>query len=315
MKKIVLLLALVFLLIGANAFSAGDLAVNGKLGIGEDPSGTNYKLNISSPDGTSGADINIINGARAMDVGMVQNDGAWSVTGIDFSLNRGGSNNLTGDTVSFTSTVALGDTGSRTISGLIAPVVNKFLYNSSVAGTSVITSSVFTNNNSKFARHANNVRNYTVNTIASNYLAGGHTESGTAGAVTYSDLRNIWVQNSSFTQSSAAKLTGLWVDKLSSNGGTSRGIVLAGDGAGADIVFGPSQETRIYSSGGRLYAQDSAFNKTILSPHDPETGEWVYYSKNLKTGKVVQVNMEKLVKAVERLTGEKFMIESMEEMK
>jgi hypothetical protein len=282
MKNTVRLLALAFLLTGANAFSAGDLVVNGKLGIGVDPSF--YKLGISSPDGTSGADINIINGSRAMDVGMVQDNGTWPVTGIDFSLNRGGSDNLTGDTVSFTSTVALGDTGNRTVSGLIAPVINKFLYNSSVAGTSVITSSVFTNNNSKFARHTNNVRNYTINTIASNYLAGGHAESGTAGAVNYSDLRNIWVANSSFVNSTAAKLTGIWVDKIS--GGTNNyGIVLNGDGDGAGIVFGATQQGRIYYSLGRLYAQDSFGNQTILSPHDPRQGSGYITQRILKLAK------------------------------
>jgi len=49
--------------------------------------------------------------------------------------------------------------------------------------------------------------------------------------------------------------------------------------------------------------------KQLFPPHDPETGEWIYYSKNIKTGKIVRVDMEKLVKAVEKITGEKFMIE------
>jgi hypothetical protein len=108
--------------------------------------------------------------------------------------------------------------------------------------------------------------------------------------------------------------TGLWIDKQAL-GSSNYGIVLDGDGAGADIVFGPTQSERIYSNAGRLYAQDSFGNQTILSPHDPETGEWIYYSKNIKTGKVVRVDMEKLVKAVEKLTGEKFMIETVEETK
>ena len=73
-----------------------------------------------------------------------------------------------------------------------------------------------------------------------------------------------------------------------------------GSCAGHDIVFGPTKSGRIYSSAGRLYAQDSAGNQTILSPHDPDTGEWIYYSRNVKTGKVVRVEMERLVKAVEK---------------
>jgi len=35
----------------------------------------------------------------------------------------------------------------------------------------------------------------------------------------------------------------------------------------------------------------------------------------VKTGKIVKVNMEKLVKAVEKLTGETFMIETLMEDK
>ena len=69
----------------------------------------------------------------------------------------------------------------------------------------------------------------------------------------------------------------------------------------------------IYSSSGELYALDSAGNSTLLSPHDKDTGEWVFYSKNTRTGRVVRVNMEKLVKAVEQLTGEQFMVETYEE--
>ncbi len=104
-------------------------------------------------------------------------------------------------------------------------------------------------------------------------------------------------------------LYGIYVQKAT--GGTNNyGIVLAGDGAGADIVFGPNQEAKIYSNAGELFAKDGTGNVTQISPHDPETGEWIFYSKNVKTGKVVRVDMERLVKAVEKLTGEKFMVEA-----
>lgn len=105
---------------------------------------------------------------------------------------------------------------------------------------------------------------------------------------------------------------GIKVDKQT-YGTNKMGIWLNGDGAGADIVFGPNQETRIYSSAGELFAKDGAGNVTQISPHDYETGEWIFYSKNMKTGKVVRVDMERLVKAVEKLTGEKFMIETVED--
>lgn len=62
-----------------------------------------------------------------------------------------------------------------------------------------------------------------------------------------------------------------------------------------------------------MFVMDGAGNQTQISPHDPETGEWIFYCKNTKTGRVVRVDMERLVKKVEVLTGEKFMIESWEE--
>ncbi len=106
---------------------------------------------------------------------------------------------------------------------------------------------------------------------------------------------------------------GLKIDKQTV--GTNKvGLWLNGDGTGADIAFGPNQEARIYSTTGELFVEDGAGNVTQISPHDPETGEWIFYSKNIKTGKVVRVDMERLVKAVEKLTGEKFMIETYENL-
>ena len=58
---------------------------------------------------------------------------------------------------------------------------------------------------------------------------------------------------------------------------------------------------------------DAAGNTTQLSPHDPETGEWIFYSKNVKTGRVVRVDMERMVRKIEELTGESFMVETWEQ--
>lgn len=104
-------------------------------------------------------------------------------------------------------------------------------------------------------------------------------------------------------------VTGLWIDKQT-YGTNNYGIVLDGDGAGADIVFGPNQNVSLYSkSDNKLYANDG-INETQVSPHDPVTNEWVFYSKNLKTGKVLRVNMEDLVRDMEKLTGKKYLVES-----
>ncbi|MEE9594193.1 MAG: hypothetical protein V3V92_02225 [Candidatus Hydrothermarchaeales archaeon] len=61
-----------------------------------------------------------------------------------------------------------------------------------------------------------------------------------------------------------------------------------------------------------LFVMDEQGNETKISPHDSVTGEWIFYSKNVKTGRVVRVNMEKLVKKIEELTGEKLLEEWIE---
>ena len=59
------------------------------------------------------------------------------------------------------------------------------------------------------------------------------------------------------------------------------------------------------SSSSEVYVRDEAGNATKISPHNKE-GEWEYYSVNSVTGKTVRVNMERMIKKIEELTGESF---------
>ena len=59
----------------------------------------------------------------------------------------------------------------------------------------------------------------------------------------------------------------------------------------------------------QLYVMDSAGNETKISPHNNK-GEWEYYCKNSKTGKVIRINMEKMIRKLEEITGETFIEES-----
>jgi hypothetical protein len=61
-----------------------------------------------------------------------------------------------------------------------------------------------------------------------------------------------------------------------------------------------------------VFVQDEAGNVTQISPHN-EYGEWQYFSKNVKTGKVVKINMEKMIRKLEQITGESFMEEWFED--
>ena len=54
-----------------------------------------------------------------------------------------------------------------------------------------------------------------------------------------------------------------------------------------------------------VYVRDEAANETKISPHN-QSGDWEFYSKNINTGKVLRVNMEALVKEVEKLSCKTF---------
>jgi hypothetical protein len=57
-----------------------------------------------------------------------------------------------------------------------------------------------------------------------------------------------------------------------------------------------------------LFVRDENGNVTQISPHN-EKNEWEYFSRNTKTGRVVRINMEKMVRKLEQITGESFMDE------
>ena len=59
------------------------------------------------------------------------------------------------------------------------------------------------------------------------------------------------------------------------------------------------------SSSAELFVRDEAGNVTQISPHNAE-GEWTYYSENSITGKRFKVNMEKMIRKLEEITGESF---------
>ncbi len=96
-------------------------------------------------------------------------------------------------------------------------------------------------------------------------------------------------------------------------GGTTAGTKVLSIADGTAPVGGVASQVSLYSSSGELYVLDAAGNATLLSPHDPVTGEWVFYSKNTATGRILRVNMERLVRRLEKLTGERFIEEFFEE--
>jgi len=53
-----------------------------------------------------------------------------------------------------------------------------------------------------------------------------------------------------------------------------------------------------YSTAGEARVMDAAGNATLLSPHDTKTNEWIFHSKHTPSGKVLRIDVERLLKFV-----------------
>jgi hypothetical protein len=54
----------------------------------------------------------------------------------------------------------------------------------------------------------------------------------------------------------------------------------------------------LYSSSGEAYVMDAAGNATLFSPHDSETNEWIFKSKHTPSGKVLKIDVEKMLRFI-----------------
>lgn len=55
-----------------------------------------------------------------------------------------------------------------------------------------------------------------------------------------------------------------------------------------------------------MFVLDGSGNQTQISPHNKDTGEWQYFSKNSLTGKTVRINMEEAIRDLGELTGKDY---------
>lgn len=308
MKQKILMLMVGILFIGVNLYAAGDLIVNGKLGAGT--STLSAKINAVSTDESV---LNITAG-KSSDVA--------SFNGAVITLNGNSASNA-GATGLFVSP-------SSNTAGATGGILMGSMYKTRLAGSGIVDGALGFKNQVHFdtsigsytvaravgqeiafLQGGGNNKNHTVTEYYGIRSLGNNAGSGAIGGTKWS---HAYFENFPSMGGTVTNVSGLWIDNQTL-GTNNRGIVLNGDGAGSDIVFGPSQGARIYSESGYLKAQDIRGNVTTFSPHDPVTGEWIFYSKNINTGKTVRVNMEKLVQAVEKLTGETFMVETLIEDK
>jgi len=351
MKKKTLILMLGFLLIGVNLYAAGDLIVEGKAGIGTTTPGATLDVRGSAIFNEDGADADFrIEGDT--DANLLRTDasadqvliGVSSTTATGHKMlvkNGNPSRQPTSGNAAVSGATQVTDATTLGMGG-------QYFGERSPASNITVTAQTWGLRGTTMAEEYGTIRGDMIGVFGDahdyNYggtvskligVAGQNNTEAVNGNTEIIDAINIqgrgtkvWAMGGVATVTNAynfygiahggdgtiTNAYGMYLQKQT-KGNNNYGIVLDGDGAGADVVFGPSKNVRIYSSSGELYAKDGAGNVTQISPHDPETGEWIYYSKNLKTGKVKQVNMEKLVKLLEKLTGEKLMIETIEETK
>jgi len=152
----------------------------------------------------------------------------------------------------------------------------------------------------------------TTTTDANGYWAITHTTAGsfdvriTSGAsirwIKFDDARQI---SSTFVGNSFKVGAG---DEHATTAGTNLVSIFDGTAPVGTLANGVS----LYSTSGELRVMDAAGNATLLSPHDAETNEWIYQSRD-NNGKVLRVNMEKLVKKLEEVFGWGFVEEFLDD--
>ena len=346
MKRI-FILVLGFLLITANLYAAGDLIVEGKVGIGTTTPATTLDVqgNITILAGSdirpSANSTTAINIAQADGTDFVIFDttnkkvGIGTIPTANLHIAYGSPSSAAGNYDGITAITRDVGTNTHKAGMFIAEQANTNSFAGATMGLNALVkhygTANLTSNNALTGGRYQVLKSTSGGTITSargvgSIVSFNDTITGTiTNAINYAaesiDAKDGIITNAynfygyQHIKDAGGTVTnayGIWLKQQTVGATTNSGIVLDGDGAGSDIVFGPTQNVRLYSkSDNKLYANDG-INETQVSPHDPVTNEWIFYSKNVKTGRVVRVDMEKLVKAVEKLTGEKFMVEAME---
>jgi uncharacterized protein YuzE len=143
------------------------------------------------------------------------------------------------------------------------------------------------------------------------------TDSGSLYIYISQNGSTAWVETSGSGQTGGGGITSLAADATPELGGNLNAnsynitnvstISVATNGNPGTDPATDSGVGYIYAKGAtaELFVKDGAGNITQISPHSEE-GDWVYYSENVKTGKRVKVNMERMIRRLEEITGETF---------
>lgn len=277
MKKTVLILMLGVLFIASNIFAAdGDFIVEGNVGIGTPTPSAALDVRGAAIFNENGDDFdfriegdtnpNLFHVDAGNDVIGIGNAG-WSgaimyVTPTDkYGLAVLGSQvnsaNMLG--ASYRLDFMASSNKTSTIGFNNQVTIDSDFETAPTAGTGIITFGTYSVGTSTWTsmvkgldvylnRSANNSRNFTLN--GGVRLINVKTKiSGGSGTITGSDFTGVYIED--FDDFSFTNKYGLYLEKQTA--GTNRyGIVLAGDGVGADLVLGMNKETKLYGSSGNL---------------------------------------------------------------
>ena len=89
-------------------------------------------------------------------------------------------------------------------------------------------------------------------------------------------------------------------------------VLFFGDNAGQPVMSSNTAGIYGYDQAGtvEMFAVDEAGNDTQISPHDLTTGEVIHRSSNSYSGRELLIWMERAFRALERLTGEQYVVET-----
>jgi len=282
----------------ADNYFAGDV------GIGT--TAPEYRLDVTSTDNvTTTIAMSVQNSSRNYGLGI----GAYTMsnrniggvaTTIDYTFdiggnaifNTGGSQRMSitalGEVLVNTTTEIASSTGAITIGQAGSPDLIFFRDDTNVvAGNTFGEISFFGNDTTSNAptRHA-----YITGVASGTHAAGDNP----------TDISFGTTPDGSSTVAEAMRIT--WAKNLKIGGtalratteGTNQLVMFNGTAPVGTLTNGVS----FYSASGEARVMDAAGNSTLLSPHDQATNEWIFHSKHTPTGKVLRIDVEKMLRFI-----------------
>jgi hypothetical protein len=132
------------------------------------------------------------------------------------------------------------------------------------------------------------------------YLHNGttqHSIQNTSGALTFFNdgiERARITSGGNFQTSSGGSVQVGGTAARATTAGTNRVDIFDGTAPVGTLANGVS----FYSTAGEARVMDAAGNATLLSPHDTETNEWIFHSKHTPSGKVLKIDVEKMLRFI-----------------